>query len=99
MYHRVRDYLRNHRDARLPDVAAATGVEVDRIISMIRSGRLLLRDHPNLYYACERCGGPTRAGRYCPSCSRELSTLMSSAGAEVAPRLNSNQYSQGRSLS
>lgn len=75
----VRGYLKEHHDATMYEVSEETGVPVADIIYLIRDGRLMLRDNPNLTYPCERCGGPTQAGRYCGSCAEELTGALNSA--------------------
>ncbi|MCL6517454.1 TIGR03826 family flagellar region protein [Alicyclobacillus sp.] len=91
----VRQYLREHRDATMAQVSEETGVGVDLIISMIQDGRLMLRDNPNLHYPCERCGKPTRAGRFCPACTKELSAGLGAAARELRKKAEQTD-SQGR---
>jgi flagellar operon protein (TIGR03826 family) len=82
-FEKVRAYLRQHRYASLPETSEATGVDIDLITEMIKSGRLILRDNPNFTYACERCGAPTQVGRYCQACSTELSRMYARARDEL----------------
>jgi flagellar operon protein (TIGR03826 family) len=82
-FDKVRAYLREHRYASLPETSEATGVDIDLITEMIKSGRLILRDNPNFTYACERCGAPTQVGRYCQACSAELSRMYARARDEL----------------
>ena len=70
----IKTYLHNQNDASLEEVAEATGVQPEYVADMIRDGRLLVRDHPNLAYPCERCKKPTQSGRYCASCSKEIAS-------------------------
>lgn len=87
----VRDFLRLHRDASMSEVSEATEVEVEMIIEMIQDGRLMLRDNPNFSYSCERCGKPTQTGRYCGHCTKELSSALSGAAAELRQKNASQQ--------
>jgi flagellar operon protein (TIGR03826 family) len=91
----VRAYLRQHRDATIAEVSEATDVSVDMIIGMIQDGRLILRDHPNMSYPCERCGNPTQAGRYCATCTKELSTSLAAASAELRQKTKDDKSSKG----
>jgi flagellar operon protein (TIGR03826 family) len=91
----VRAYLRQHRDATMAEVTDATEVPVDMIIDMIRDGRLILRDNPNMNYPCERCGKPTQAGRYCAACSKELSASLAAASAELRQKAKADKESKG----
>ncbi len=97
----VKAYLKDHRDATLGEVTTNTGVDVELLVDMIRNGRLLLRDNPNLTYPCERCGQPTHAGRYCPSCAAELASALSGAQEELVRKVkeaahNDGYYSHGQ---
>lgn len=91
----VRKYLRGHRDATMENVVAGTGVELDLIVDMIRDGRIILRDNPNLTYECDRCSKPTQSGRYCTRCTQELTANLSGAAEEV--RKARGAESKGRS--
>lgn len=79
----VRKYLREHRNASMPEVVGETGVSLDLVVEMIRDGRLILRDNPNLTYECERCGKPTQSGRYCAACTQELVAGLGGAAADL----------------
>ncbi|MCL6547324.1 MAG: hypothetical protein K6T30_00270 [Alicyclobacillus sp.] len=82
----VRGYLNEHRNASMAELTEATGVDPALVIALIQSGRLILRDNPNLSYACERCGQPTQTGRFCKSCAKELSQALSAASSELRNR-------------
>ncbi|GMA51297.1 hypothetical protein GCM10025857_26540 [Alicyclobacillus contaminans] len=83
MFEIVKTYLRQNKDATMMQVTEETGVPTEFIVDMIRDGRLILRDNPNLTYPCERCGQPTQAGRYCAACTKELSESLSAASAQL----------------
>lgn len=90
----VKAYLRDHRDASLAQVSEATAVEAVYIVDMIRNGRLMLRDNPNIQYECERCGEPTQSGRYCGACTKILADELSQASGHV--KLRKDAESQGK---
>lgn len=94
-FHIIRDYLREHRDAALAEVALETSVDAELIIDMIRDGRLILRDNPNLFYECERCGNPTQVGRYCANCTKELSASLTHAAEDIRSKLQQSDRSTG----
>lgn len=79
----IRNFLRKNKLANIAEVAEGTHVEYEIIVDMIRDGRLILRNHPNMSYACERCGKPTQSGRFCGSCTQELARGLSAASAEL----------------
>lgn len=91
----VRTYLREHRNASMANVVENTGVELDLVVDMIRDGRIILRDNPNLTYECERCGKSTQSGRYCTNCTQELAANLSGAAAELRKQRDMEQ--QGKS--
>ncbi|MCL6594388.1 MAG: hypothetical protein K6T31_10460 [Alicyclobacillus sp.] len=92
----VRAYLREHRDATIGEVAEQTGVDVALIIALIQDGRLILRDNPNIHYPCERCGAPTRAGRFCSTCAKQLSEELTQAARAVRQRPPANPDAKSR---
>ncbi|MFB5192872.1 TIGR03826 family flagellar region protein [Alicyclobacillus fastidiosus] len=94
MLNDIRSYLRKNKLANITEVAEGTGVEYEIIVDMIRDGRLMLRDNPNLMYPCERCSTPTQAGRFCASCTQELARGLSVASAEL--RDKNSQEPKGR---
>lgn len=82
----VRAYLKQHREANMQQLVDETGVDEEFIIDMLHEGRLFLGDNPNFTYECERCGGPTQTGRYCASCTKELSGAFSFARDDIKQR-------------
>ena len=69
----IRDYLRVHPLANIYEVSQGTSATYEEIVDLIRRGKLLLRQYPNMTYPCERCGAPTQSGRFCMNCAQELS--------------------------
>ncbi|WP_237699988.1 TIGR03826 family flagellar region protein [Alicyclobacillus acidocaldarius] len=70
----IRDYLREHPLANIYEVSQGTSATYEEIVDLIRRGKLLLRQYPNMTYPCERCGAPTQSGRLCMNCAQELSS-------------------------
>lgn len=83
----VRAYLKDHPNATMADVVEATDVELELIVSMIRDGRLMLHDNPNMSYECQRCGGPTQSGRFCARCTEELAHTLAKATSEIKKQI------------
>lgn len=79
----IRLFLRQHPRANIYEVAENTRVEELVIIEFIRDGRLLLRDNPNMGYACERCGKQTMSGRFCSACTAELAQSLGHASEKL----------------
>lgn len=67
----VRDYLKNHANATMMQIAKGTGVSTAKIREYIREGRLVVAsDDTGLQ--CESCGKPLRQGRFCPECIAQM---------------------------
>ncbi|WAH37682.1 hypothetical protein [Alicyclobacillus dauci] len=88
MVHDIRQFLKKNPSANIHETADGTGVPYITIVDMIRDGRLVLRDNPNMSYPCERCGEPTLAGRLCSKCSHELTESLSQASAGLREKNN-----------
>jgi len=71
-YDDVDRYLIRHRQASTAEASQATGVPAKQIHAWIRQNRISLFGFPNLTDACDMCGGPTRQGHLCSSCSTRL---------------------------
>lgn|SRR5699024_1393081 len=64
--------IRKHRQATIPEIVEATGVEEELIFKFIKQKRLRNSDFPNLTYPCERCGKPISSGKICQECKQEI---------------------------
>ncbi len=80
---KVRDYLREHKNAFMKDVVEGAEVDMDMLIQMIQNGRIILVDNPNIGYECERCGGFTQSGRFCANCTSELASSLTDASEKL----------------
>lgn len=67
---------RKNREATLPEIVEATGVEEDLIIKFMKQNRLRASQFPKLAYPCEKCGNNIIEGRLCASCSNKIKTDM-----------------------
>ncbi|WP_217588507.1 TIGR03826 family flagellar region protein [Lentibacillus saliphilus] len=63
---------RKNREATLPEIVDATGVEEELIIKFVKEKRLRTTEFPKLAYPCETCGADIATGRLCEECSNEL---------------------------
>ena len=68
----IKDYLKKHRLATVPEVATDTDIAVEDIVDLIEEKILVLVDYPNMQITCERCGTPTQDGRFCTNCRNDL---------------------------
>jgi flagellar operon protein (TIGR03826 family) len=92
---KVRNFLREHKNAYMDDVIEGTGVDMETLIQMIQDGRVILSNNPNMGYACERCGGITRSGRFCAKCTTELARTLAGASAEMKKKTLEQQQRRG----
>ncbi|WP_067843241.1 TIGR03826 family flagellar region protein [Amphibacillus sediminis] len=74
-YQIVYEFLkkRSNRQATIPEIVKATGVEEQLIIKFVKEKRLRTTQFPNLAYPCEKCGTMIDEGKLCSSCSSEIS--------------------------
>ncbi|GAA0285708.1 flagellar operon protein (TIGR03826 family) [Gracilibacillus halotolerans] len=63
---------RENRQATIPEIVEATGVEEKVILQFVKEKRLRQSQFPNLSYPCERCGNPIVEGKLCSSCVGNL---------------------------
>lgn len=73
-FNRVYTFLkeRENREAILPEIVEATGVEEKVIIKFIKEKRLRTSQFPKLAYPCEKCGTPISSGEICLTCLEEF---------------------------
>lgn len=64
--------MRKNREAKIPEIVEATGVDEDLIIKFVRHNRLRASQFPNLSYPCEKCDEPIIQGKICEKCSSSL---------------------------
>ncbi|WP_116192727.1 hypothetical protein [Paenibacillus taihuensis] len=64
--------LRRNRLMTNEQLSNATAINVSRIHTLIRRGKLKLYDYPNLADACDLCESPVRQGKLCVKCMNRL---------------------------
>ncbi len=68
----VKDFLYDHPNANMQEVAEKTGVEEEVIMRFLRDGRLAISDSSSVSIYCEKCGAPIKSGRFCEKCQSKL---------------------------
>lgn len=70
-YEKVYRFLRKreNRAATVDRIVEETGVDEELLYKWVRRGRLQPALFPNLGYPCEKCGGITKVGNLCESCT------------------------------
>jgi ribosomal protein L32 len=76
-FEKVKNYLKEHPNAKIMKIIDDTGVSESRLNRFIRAGRLSIKP------ICESCGKPIESGRLCAECKMKLlSEIKSSIGLE-----------------
>ncbi len=83
----VREYVYDNPNSNIPDVSENTGVPEDKILKFLRQGKLVLKDEFSMVLDCERCGKPIKSGRYCDSCTHEMSNELRGAASRTAQNI------------
>jgi uncharacterized protein (UPF0212 family) len=73
----VKEYLYDHPDANITDIARDTDVEEKVILAFLREGRLSVGESG--IQRCEECGTPITSGKYCQRCKVIVESLMQAA--------------------
>ncbi|MCL1862180.1 MAG: flagellar protein [Defluviitaleaceae bacterium] len=71
IFDKVRDYIKEHGDKSVKEVADACDVTVKRIMTYIRDGRIDASGGMRDEVSCSKCGKPIRSGRMCEKCVLE----------------------------
>lgn len=71
-FQEVKEYIRAHRGAGIPEVAEACDVEPAQIRQWLREERLEVTEDSVIFLSCENCGAPIRCGRFCDKCKNEV---------------------------
>lgn len=71
-FQEVKEYVRAHKGAGIPEVAEACDVEPAQIRQWLREERLEVTEDSALFLNCESCGAPIRCGRFCEKCKGNM---------------------------
>ena len=71
-------YLRENPGVGISEISEATGIGVNRIVKMLKSGRLIAvcERHDIVLLTCERCGKPIAEGQFCLQCRGFMSKAL-----------------------
>ncbi len=78
-FRQVKEYLQEHNNASIADVAEECDVEEKQLRQWIREERLVFAKGVDTGVVCERCGRPIPTGRYCEKCKFEVVTDLKSS--------------------
>lgn len=71
-FQEVKEYIRGHRGASIPEVAEECDVEPAQIRQWLREDRLELTEESAIFLNCEGCGCQIRSGRFCDKCAGNM---------------------------
>jgi hypothetical protein len=83
----IKDYLLSHFSAKIADIVQDTGVEIKRVLRLLRDERLIAVCEKNQIelLTCERCQKPVLNERFCPECKEYLSACLSKMVKSTGP--------------
>jgi len=85
----IREYLWEHENAGIDEVAEETGVSRKSIMYLLKEERLTVGDESEPgsgILKCELCKKPIRTGRMCASCKTEVFSAMQDSIGAVASK-------------
>lgn len=71
-FQEVKEYIRTHRGASIPEVSEACDVEPAQIRQWLRDDRLEVTEDSAMLLDCESCGAPIRSGKFCEKCKTTM---------------------------
>ena len=75
-YLEVKEYIQDHHNATMTEVAEECDVSTRQIEQWIREERLSFSDDSPIGIACEVCGATIKTGRYCERCKNDLANRL-----------------------
>ena len=85
-YLEVKEYIQDHHNATMTEVAEECDVSTRQIEQWIRDERLVIADDSPIGITCERCGASIKSGRFCERCNAAVEHMekrLSSADAKM----------------
>jgi hypothetical protein len=64
----ILNYIKDHRNANITDVAKAAGVDPQLVLRLMQKGSLQVRKGPESQ-RCQTCHRPIEKGRFCDKCA------------------------------
>ncbi len=85
-FQEVKEYIREHKGASIPEVADACDVDAKQIRQWLRDERLEVTEDSALYLTCESCGAAIRSGRFCEKCKGNMTRDFNDLMGEAKPK-------------
>ena len=89
-------FLKDNPGTKVPEISEATGIGANKIIKMLKSGRLIsvCEQHGIVLLTCEHCGIPIAKGHLCPQCCESMSKVLSRDGKESSKSVRGKNDSE-----
>ena len=81
----VKQYVYEHKEAGIHEIAEACDVDVQQIHQWIREERLMFSDDSPVGINCESCGAMIKTGRFCEKCKKEMATQLGNSIRKPEP--------------
>lgn len=82
-FQEVRQYVREHKEASITEVAEENDVSVNQIKRWVRQERLAFTDASQVGLECENCGALIKTGRFCDNCKNKMANELSNTVKKV----------------
>ena len=76
-FQEVKEYIRAHVGATIPEVSEACDVSQSQIQQWLRDERLEVAEGSGIALLCENCGEPITSGRFCAKCKNSMADQLS----------------------
>ncbi len=90
---KVREFIYDNPTTNVMEVSNEMDVDEELVLKWLREGRLQLKGE-GVGYPCEKCGEQIQTGRFCATCSREISKSLKS---EFTPKIEENSIKKKKS--
>ncbi len=78
-YKKVKDYLWDHKNSTMTEVAEACEVSTKTIKEWIREEKIEFKNAEGSGMFCESCGKAISSGKYCEACKQNLANILKEA--------------------
>ena len=75
-FQEVKEYIREHNHATIPEVAEACDVSQNQIQQWLKDERLAVAEGSGIALLCENCGEPIASGRFCAKCKSSMANQL-----------------------
>ena len=75
-FQEVKEYIREHNHATIPEVAEACDVSQNQIQQWLKDERLEVTEGSGIALLCENCGEPISSGRFCAKCKSSMANQL-----------------------